>query len=109
MLKITYTYYNFYKYLRLYIYIIIACKFNIINLYAYFYFIYLVKSYHKTYYTFIKPISIEDLALDLDLFLSKLCKLYEQLKIKRVKKIFRIIKKGNIETINKQAIIQNVV
>ena len=47
---------------------------------------YLVRFYYKTYYTPIKPISIEDLALDPDLYLPKLYKLYKQLKTKRVKK-----------------------
>ena len=71
----TYTCYNFYKYSGLYVYIIIAYRFKTIDLYTYFHFAYSIRSYRKTYYIFIKSISIKDLALDFDLFLLKLYKL----------------------------------
>ena len=82
----TCTCHNFYKYSGPCAYIITAYRFKTVDLYTYFYFMYLVRSYRKTYYTSIKPISIEDLALDLDLLLPKLCKLCGRPKIKRVKK-----------------------
>ena len=78
--------YNFYKYFRLYAYVITTCRFKTADPYTYFYFVYSVRSYHKTYYTFIKPISIEDLVSDPDLYLPKLCKLRKRPKTKRVKK-----------------------
>ena len=77
---------NFFEYSRLYTYIIIACKFEIVDLYTYFYFIYLIRSYRKTYQSLIKPVLIEDLALDPDILLLKLYKLCRQPKIKRIKK-----------------------
>ena len=83
----TYICYNFYEYFGLYVYIITVCKFKTVDLYIYFYFVYSVKSYYKTYYTPIKLISIKDLTLDLNLYLLKLCKLYRRPKTKRVKKI----------------------
>ena len=82
----TYTCYNFYKYSGLCVYIITAYRFKAVDLYTYFYFMYSVRSYHKTYYTLIKPISIEDLTLNPDLYLPKFCKLRGQPKTKRVKK-----------------------
>ena len=78
--------YNFYEYSGSYTYTITTYRFKTADLYTYFYFVYSVRSYHKTYYTPIKPISIKDLVLDLDLYLLKLCKLYRRLKTKRVRK-----------------------
>ena len=78
--------YNFYEYSGPYTHVIIAYRFKAVNLYTYFYFIYLVRFYHKTYYTLIKSISIEDLASDFDLYLLKLYKLCKRLKTKRVRK-----------------------
>ena len=83
----TCTCYNFYEYFGLCAHVITACRFEVIDLYTYFHFVYLVKSYHKTYYTLIKPIFIKDLTLDSDLYLPKLYKLYGRPKTKRVKKI----------------------
>ena len=85
--EITCIYHNFYKYFGLYTYTITACRFKVVDLYIYFYFMYLVRFYYKTYYILIKPIFIKDLVLDLDLYLLKLYKLRERLKTKRGKKI----------------------
>ena len=82
----TYTCHNFYKYSGPCAHVITACRFETADPYTYFYFVYSVRSYRKTYYIPIKPISIKDLTLDFDLYLPKLCKLRGQPKTKRVKK-----------------------
>jgi hypothetical protein len=77
---------NFYKYSGPCAYVTTACRFEAVDPYAYFHFAYTVRSYPKTYYTPIQPISIEGLALDPDLLPPKPCKLRGRPKTKRIRK-----------------------
>ena len=84
--EMTCTCHNFYEYSGPCAHAITACRFKAADPYTYFHFAYSVRSYRKTYYTPMKPISIEDLASDPDLHPPKLCKLRGRPKTKRVKK-----------------------
>ena len=79
-------YRNFFEYLGLYTYVITAYKFETIDLYTYFYFVYLIRFYCKIYQSSIKLVLIKDLALDLNILSLKFCKLRKQLKTKRIRK-----------------------
>ena len=65
---------------------ITACRYEIEDPYAYFHWAYTIRSYRKTYYIPMKPISIEDLPLDSDILPPKLSKLRGRLTSKRVRK-----------------------
>ena len=77
---------NFFEYLGLCAHVITACKFETVDPYAYFHFVYSVRFYYKTYQSPIKPVLIEDLALDPNILPPKLCKLRGRPKTKRIRK-----------------------
>jgi hypothetical protein len=84
--KRTCTCHNFYEYSGPCAYAITACRFKAVDPYTYFHFAYLTRSYRKTYQIPMKPISIEDLALDPDILPPKPCKLRGRPKTKRIRK-----------------------